>query len=407
MDNTSRDQVVGAFFGLGVAFDLVDDPAVKSGVSDLVTLLIGFISRHQWSPNDDISNTFELRPEELQMLLQVARHVNPANTVSGPFIVPPVGTGVAVDVLSNSSYFKFNLDYMSFYQLVRLQDNGDNRGAYQTVRNYTASHQNAFFNMIDRALGGPDAARDAETRTLLDQWLQRPKRDFTVDVCSKVAVCGSEACQPVPVPLRPPATFLWEVDPFQLTGRRFGDHRKRGRGLHSAVLDGAVLRRDQRSQRDPIGGGAEQRDRAGFAGFPVRPEPGGRHGAGRFTAAADVAGRRHAGGNGFRRGAAERAAALRFAGPDQFPGAGRHGCRHGDFHSRGRRRGTEFHGHGASGGAHAVQHERDRFGSGGGAGGGGAGRQSAGAVRRCRCFSAGPRVASPCRSLWVWTSRCT
>jgi uncharacterized protein (TIGR03437 family) len=72
--------------------------------------------------------------------------------------------------------------------------------------------------MIDRALRGPDAARDAETRALLDQWLQRPKRDFTVDVSSKVAVCDTEACQPVPVPLRPPATFLWEVDPFQLKG---------------------------------------------------------------------------------------------------------------------------------------------------------------------------------------------
>src|SRR5664279_5500473 len=81
-DNTSRDQVVGAFFGLGAAFDLVDDPAVKTGVSDLATLLIGYISRHQWSPNDDITSTFEIRPEELQMLLQVARHVNPANTVS-------------------------------------------------------------------------------------------------------------------------------------------------------------------------------------------------------------------------------------------------------------------------------------------------------------------------------------
>ena len=117
-----------------------------------------------------------------------------------------------------SSYFKFNLDYMSFYHLVRLQDNGDNRSAYMTVRNYTASHQNAFFNMIDRALRGPDAARDAETRALLDQWLLRPRRDVTVDVSSKVAVCGSAACQPVPVALRPPATFLWEVDPFHLTG---------------------------------------------------------------------------------------------------------------------------------------------------------------------------------------------
>jgi uncharacterized protein (TIGR03437 family) len=220
--NTSRDQVVGAFFGLGVAFDLVDDPTVKSGVSDVITRLIGYISRHLWSPDNDITNTFQVRPEELQMLLQVARHVNPANTVSGPLIVLPVNTGVQVDVLSISSYFKFNLDYMTFYQLVQLQDNSDNRGAYTTVRNYTASHQNPFFNMIDRALNGPNAARDAETRTLLDQWLQRPRRDFYVDLSSKVAVCGTEACQPVLVPLRPPAEFLWEVDPFQLTGGESG-----------------------------------------------------------------------------------------------------------------------------------------------------------------------------------------
>jgi uncharacterized protein (TIGR03437 family) len=218
IDNTSRDQVVGAFFGLGVAFDVVDDPGVKAAASDLATRLIGFISRHQWSPNDDISSTFSLRPEELQTLLQVARHVNPANTVSGPLIVLPVATGVTIDVQSNSSYFKFNLDYLSFYHLVRLQDNDSNRGAYGTLRDYTASHQNAFFNMIDRALRGPDAARDAETRALLDQWLLRSRRDFTVDVSSKVSVCGSEACQPVPVALRPPATFLWEVDPFQLRG---------------------------------------------------------------------------------------------------------------------------------------------------------------------------------------------
>ncbi|MCU1238106.1 MAG: hypothetical protein JWP63_6073 [Candidatus Solibacter sp.] len=218
IDNTSRDQVVGVFFGLGVAFDLVDDPDVKAGASDLLTRLIGFISRHQWSPNDDLSSTFELRPEELQMLLQVARHANPSNTVSGPFIVLPVSTGVLFDVQSNSSYFKFNLDYLTFYHLVRLQDNGDNRGAYGTLRNYTTSHQNALFNMVDRALRGPDPVRDAETRELLDQWLQRPKRDFTVDVSAKVAVCGSAACQPVPVAMRPPATFLWEVDPFQLKG---------------------------------------------------------------------------------------------------------------------------------------------------------------------------------------------
>jgi uncharacterized protein (TIGR03437 family) len=217
VDNTSRDQVVGAFFGLGAAFDLVDDAGVKSGVSDLATRLLGFIAHHQWSPNDDISNTFLLRAEELQMLIQVARHVNPSNGISGPFLVPPVDSGVLVDVTGLGSYFKFNLDYMSFYNLVRIQDNGDNRDAYQTLRRFTASHQNAFFDMIDRVLNGPNTVRDAEVRTLLDQWLQRSKRDFFVDASSSVAVCGSEACQPVPVPLRPPTDFLWQRDPFQLS----------------------------------------------------------------------------------------------------------------------------------------------------------------------------------------------
>src|SRR5262249_47581055 len=147
LDNTSRDQVVGAFFGLGAAFDLVDDASVKQGIADLATRLTGFISRHQWSPNDDASNTFQLRPEELQMLLQVTRHVNPSDTLSGPFLVLPGDTAVSIDVLSISSYFKFSLDYMTFYILLRIQNNGSNRGAYQIARNYTAGHQNAFFNM--------------------------------------------------------------------------------------------------------------------------------------------------------------------------------------------------------------------------------------------------------------------
>jgi uncharacterized protein (TIGR03437 family) len=126
--------------------------------------------------------------------------------------------GVDVDVLSLSSYFKFNLDYMSFYNLNRLQNNSDNRGAYQTLRNFTVSHQNPFFNMIDRVLNGPNAARDAETLGLLNDWLQRPARDQYVDVSKSVAVCGSEACDPVPVAMRPPTDFLWQRDPFQLSG---------------------------------------------------------------------------------------------------------------------------------------------------------------------------------------------
>jgi uncharacterized protein (TIGR03437 family) len=228
VDNTSRDQVVGAFFGLGAAFDLVDDADVKSGISDLATRLIGFISGHLWSPNDDISNTFELRPEELQMLLQVARHVNPANKISGPFIVPPVDAGAIVDVQSDDSYFKFNLDFLTFYNLVRLQNNEDNRHAYQIVRDHVASHQNALFDVIDRALNGANDARDAETLSLLDQWLARPTRDLIVDLSQTVPMCGSQACAPVPVPERPPADFIWQVSPFQTLGGLYGTIEEAG-----------------------------------------------------------------------------------------------------------------------------------------------------------------------------------
>ncbi len=218
IDNTSRDQVVGAFFGMSAAFDLVDDASVRSGITSLATLMLGFIAHHAWSPNDDISNTFELRPEELQMLLQVQHHVDPSHAIGGPLLTLPIDVSVIVDVQSISSYFKFNLDYMTFYNLIRIQDNGDNRGAYQIVRNYTATHQNAFFDIIDRSVNGANAARDNEMVSLLNQWLERPRRDPYVDNSKVVKVCGSEACDPVPVPIRPPTDFLWQRDPFQLAG---------------------------------------------------------------------------------------------------------------------------------------------------------------------------------------------
>ncbi|MFL6353009.1 MAG: hypothetical protein ACJ74Z_14330 [Bryobacteraceae bacterium] len=216
--NTSRDQIVGAFFGLGVAYDLVDDAWVKSTVSDLATLLIGYISRHRWSPNDDFSSTFELRPESLQMLLQVARHVNPSNSVHGPFFVAPVNAAVFVDVQTNDSYYKFNLDYMSFYHLVRLQDNDDNRQAYDMLRSYTALHQSAFFDIVDRALGAVNATRDAELCALLGQWLQRPRRTTYVDLTSVFPMCGADACTTLPVVFRPPTDYLWQRNPFQVSG---------------------------------------------------------------------------------------------------------------------------------------------------------------------------------------------
>src|SRR6266446_1458536 len=129
--NTSRDQYSGAIFGLGVAYDMVDDPGVKSSISDLVTRLVRFLTGHNWSvvmPDGRVSTTFLVRPDEILALVQVARHVN-SNQFSTYYDVQRILLGdtgsvlapVSVDVASNDSYFKFNLDYINLYNLVRLE----------------------------------------------------------------------------------------------------------------------------------------------------------------------------------------------------------------------------------------------------------------------------------------------
>jgi uncharacterized protein (TIGR03437 family) len=57
---------------------------------------------------------------------------------------------------------------------------------------------------------------------LLDDWLKRPRRDRIVDLRGVVPACGAQACQPIPVPLRPPTDFLWQRNPFQLAGGLHG-----------------------------------------------------------------------------------------------------------------------------------------------------------------------------------------
>ena len=227
--NTSRDQYSGVLFGLAVAYDMVDDPAVKASASLLATRLIDFLKGHGWNvvlPDGSISTTFLIRPDQILTFLQIGQHVNPTHfstsyDESRLALAAQVTIPIGLEVLNDDSYFKFNLDSINLYNLVRLE-NGSSRGvyerAYDLLRNHTAGHQNAFFDAIDLGLKGPNSTRDVELLALLDAWLQRQRRDRSLDLHGTVAVCGSQACRPVPVPLRPPTDFLWQRSPFQLAG---------------------------------------------------------------------------------------------------------------------------------------------------------------------------------------------
>src|SRR5262245_16960991 len=148
--NTSRDQYSGVFFGLAVAYDLVDDPAVQKTIAPLVTLLLDFLRAHNWfvtMPNGTISTTFVGRADQQLSLLQVGRHVN-ADRFSSTydlyrfFFAAQTMMPISLEVLNDDSYFKFNLDSINLFNLIRLERSsfaGIYRGAYDVLRRHTAN----------------------------------------------------------------------------------------------------------------------------------------------------------------------------------------------------------------------------------------------------------------------------
>jgi hypothetical protein len=230
--NTSRDEYIGVFFGLGVAYNLIGDSAFRARVSDVGTRLLQFLLDHAWTivmPDHSISTTFIQRPDQQFTLLQIGRHFNSKfsstyknETLFGAFtVIAPISLEVTDP---RGSYYKFNLDTINLYHLVTLEDSSFRKlfykKAYDILRNTTDDHINAHFNMIDRAINGPNATRDANTLQYLDQWLTRPRRDLRVDDRGQFAACGADdqACQPIPVPFRVTTDFLWQRSPFQLVG---------------------------------------------------------------------------------------------------------------------------------------------------------------------------------------------
>jgi hypothetical protein len=230
--NTSRDQYLGVFFGLSVAYEWIGDAALRSRIAALAGRMLDFLIANGWNvvmPNGGASTSFLPRDDQILSLLQVGRQVHPQRFDSryrSERFLRSLGVIVPItfDVLDDhDSYFKFNLDVIALYNLIRLEAPGTPRNryldAYAVLRRTIDGHGNAHFNMIDRALTGPAAQRDAATIALLRAWLRRPRRDFFVDLRGAVPACGeNRACQPIPVERRVQSDFLWQRSPFQLYG---------------------------------------------------------------------------------------------------------------------------------------------------------------------------------------------
>ena len=192
---TSRDQYSGIMFGLSVVFELVDDPGVRTRAANEVTQHLNFLIQNNWNvvnPDGHISTTFWGRPDQQLAFLQIGRQVNP-NSFALLYIAhralygAEVPAPIAVEIQDpHGSYYKFNLNHINLLRLIQFEEplspyRAFYRQAYDMLRGATGNHQNAHFNMTDRALKAPDSIRDGETASLLDQWLTRPATNVWVD----------------------------------------------------------------------------------------------------------------------------------------------------------------------------------------------------------------------------------
>jgi len=231
--NTSRDEYLGVFFGLSVAYSLVSQPDVRASVQALATRMLNFLTAHAWTvvmPDGTVSTTFVIRPEEQLALMQIGKQVNPSVFASQyRSLASNLASFTALPILVDAgdvrdSYFKFNLDAITFYNLIRLETDksllSQYNAAYAVYWNAIKAHMNPHFNMIDRALNGANATRDAQTVAYLNEFLQRPRRDVYVNLEGRFPGCVSsdQSCNPIPIALRVTTDFLWQRSPFQLVG---------------------------------------------------------------------------------------------------------------------------------------------------------------------------------------------
>lgn len=244
--NTSRDQYLGVFFGLTVAWQMVDDQEVRDWVAMLATRMLNKLLKDGFNvviPNQGISTTFLHRADQQLALLKLGRRCNPrefesayrtrANLFLGGVLAP-----IVLEVQDpHGSYFKFNLDHIAFYNLLTSGDGWWVRNRYKSafavLRRTTDDHENAFFDMIDTAINGNDEQRDQRVRENLGAWLSRSRRDLWVDLRAVYPPCSdndNRSCNiVVPVAERTPTDFLWQRSPFQLYG-----------GLHGTIESAGI-----------------------------------------------------------------------------------------------------------------------------------------------------------------------
>jgi len=292
----SRDQYMGTMLGMLAAFDMVgpDDPQLKADLAHDITTMTSYLVNHGWgvfypdgdlpSPSNSNANgwwfyypLFDINPLERMHMVAGARHVADVTGQNQAYwdalwaqevaSDTPELTGeymLAIDA-PHQSYYKFNLDYASNFDVLREETNATFRQQVkQQFSELDASMSddvNAHFEAVTYAVTGDrwrlnDAVRDliswipyrdrttssvtnstrcksaqnpqGDLRCVTDDYVNldqpTPQGGPTVEVATQSPATAQNGSNPLrsttPLALvdRPESDFIWQRSPFTLDG---------------------------------------------------------------------------------------------------------------------------------------------------------------------------------------------
>ncbi|MEW6297852.1 MAG: hypothetical protein AB1671_08960 [Thermodesulfobacteriota bacterium] len=249
--DVSVDQYTGAMFGYAVAYDLLDDDAVKLVIAEDVTAIADHLIEHGMTIVDvdnEVTTFGHLEPsfwtEDLNALIALGLFKIAHRITGEERFARQYHTLIARDryheravaardlwweKLFGVNHSDNNLAFLVYYPLLRYETDPELLSFYRESLRRTwrgvAREGNPFFAFVYRALT-PSAPPDGRAlRTLRHFPLE--KRNLWVHNSTRADQCISwvrarngrlQACAPLPVEERPPSTFEWKENPYRLDG---------------------------------------------------------------------------------------------------------------------------------------------------------------------------------------------
>ncbi len=262
--NTSRDQYTGWFFGMALAYDLIDDDTVRSKIRDDVNEVVTALMDNSWNITAQDGKPSKTAPQVIATMkmnfLLIGYHMTGDARMLKQLKTMLLNANRATLFVSDINYFNRYLEYYgnnlghtNWYNLLRLGKVYFSEDDYswlvsefnKSVHTFTRLSHNAWFNGIYMSQGGwekdtsdeyyaqlvedltdfrdaPNGeyylpARDPSTYTIDPQSVKLHNLFDALNIDSIWKMIYVQAEDAFPVQLQCPSDFLWQRNPFVIT----------------------------------------------------------------------------------------------------------------------------------------------------------------------------------------------